>query len=367
MKIGIIGGGINGLFLSLRLSKLGFSVDLFESNKILKQTSSASSKLLHGGIRYLEQGHIGLVRESLIDRHWWLKNAGEFCKEIEISMPVYRDSPRSKLKLYSGAQLYTILAGKYSLGPCKWRNKKSTLYKFSDIEPSNLKGSISYYDAQMDEEKLGMWVAKKSENFGTNIFEYSKVTDLNTRGEMNIAGLKTKKYDLIVNCAGPWAYEINKQNKIPTKYYLRLIKGSHIVLDINVSGAFLFQESVGKRIVFVLPYLGSTIVGTTEIPQTINDKIQCSIEEKDYLLKIFNKYFRRQIDHTDIIRDYSGLRPIVQGKMLKKETYFSFASREAKIESIGKLINVYGGKWTSAPSLSNKIVKEILKMESNFD
>jgi len=109
-KIAIIGGGINGLFTSWLLAKNGYKIDLFEEGKILGQTSSSSSKLLHGGIRYLEQGHLGLVRESLLDRYWWLKNAGKFCKKIEISMPVYKDSPRSRLKLFSGAKLYSLLA-----------------------------------------------------------------------------------------------------------------------------------------------------------------------------------------------------------------------------------------------------------------
>lgn len=366
-KIAIIGGGINGLFTSWLLAKNGYKIDLYEEGKILGQTSSSSSKLLHGGIRYLEQGHLGLVRESLLDRHWWLKNAGKFCKKIEISMPVYKDSPRSRLKLFSGAKLYSLLAGKYSLGPSKWVNKKSTLQKFSDIEPLSLKGSVSFYDAQMDEEKLGNWVARKTKESGTNIYEDSKVTHFNTKGEISIAGSKSKKYDLIINCAGPWAHEINQKNNIPTNFYLRLIRGSHLVLDRKVSGAFLFQEGLGKRIVFVLPYLGSTIIGTTEIPQNINDEVRCSLDEKNYLLEIFNKHFKEKIDQSSVINDYSGLRPIVEKNTSKKETYFSFASREAKIEPIDRLITVYGGKWTSAPSLSRKVAEKISKMERYID
>ena len=115
-KIGIIGGGINGLFISWELRKIGLEVDLYESKEILKQTSSASSKLIHGGIRYLEQGHLSLVKQSLIDRAWWIENAPAYCKPIKICMPVYKGGSRSLLKLYAGVTLYKFLAGKHSLG-----------------------------------------------------------------------------------------------------------------------------------------------------------------------------------------------------------------------------------------------------------
>ena len=100
MKVGIIGGGINGLFISWRLSSLGHKVQLYEAGKVLQQTSSSSSKLLHGGIRYLEHGHLGLVRESLLDRSWWLKNAPQHTRPIEICMPVYDNSPRSTVQAF---------------------------------------------------------------------------------------------------------------------------------------------------------------------------------------------------------------------------------------------------------------------------
>lgn len=359
MEIGIIGGGINGLFISWQLAKLGYKVDVYEAGKVLQQTSSSSSKLLHGGIRYLEHGHFGLVREALLDRSWWLKNAPQHTRPIEICMPVYENSPRSIFKLFSGALLYRILAGHHSLGPSRWQGKKKTLELRSEIKDTGLLGSVTFYDAQMDEENLGNWVCERSRASGANIFEDERVVHFSANGEIESSKLGTKRYDCIVNATGPWAAQINELNEIDTKFYLCLIRGSHLILDHKVSGSYIFQQPKDGRVVFILPYLGKTLVGTTEIPQSLNEDIKCSEEEREYLLNIYNSNFQHQINDSNISSEFSGLRPIVATNQRLKESYFSAASREAVIEVVDRLITVYGGKWTSAPSLSGKIVRKI--------
>jgi len=365
-RVGIIGGGINGLFISWQLSLQGFNVELFESGDVLQQTSSASSKLLHGGIRYLEQGHLRLVRESLIDRAWWLKNASEFCHPIEICMPVFSDSPRSLFKLYAGATLYRLLAGRYSLGANAWVGHAETRERFPDLNPIHLLGSVSFYDAQMNEEKLGAWVAGEAKKSGVRIHEHTKVDGFTVNAEIFTSKFGSSKYDFIVNAAGPWAAKLNTINDIETNYYLRLIRGSHLILNRKVTGAFLFQEPTGDRVVFVLPYLGKTLVGTTEVPQSIDADIKCSDEERTCLLNVFNRNFSQLVSEKDIEQEFSGLRPIVASESKRKEGYFSFASREAKLEITEKLLTVYGGKWTSAPSLSRKVVKKINRIRKTY-
>jgi glycerol-3-phosphate dehydrogenase len=365
-RVGIIGGGINGLFISWQLSLQGFNVELFESGELLQQTSSASSKLLHGGIRYLEQGHFGLVRESLRDRAWWLSNASEFCHPVNIYMPGFRDSPRSLIKLYVGAVLYRLIAGKHSLGVNSWIGSDKTRKLFPDLNPTNLLGSVSFYDAQMNEEKLGAWVLGEAKKAGVKIHKNTKVDRFTVDAEIVTSRFGARKFDFIVNAAGPWAASLNRSNDIDTNYYLRLIRGSHLLLNREVSGAFLFQESKGGRVVFVLPYLGKTLVGTTEVPQCIDADIKCSDEEKSYLLGVFNKNFSQSVGEQDIELEFSGLRPIVASKFEREEGYFSFASREARLETTGKLLTVYGGKWTSVPSLSRKVVKKINTMRKLY-
>ena len=199
MTIAVIGGGINGVFSAWRLASHGYEVDLFESDKLLGKTSSASSKLLHGGIRYLEQGHLGLVRESLLDRAWWLKNAPHVTRPIEICMPVYRSSSRGLFKLYAGAQIYRLLAGKYSLGPSRLLKYNELTKSHSELKDQNLIGAISFYDGQMNEEKLGSWVKLKAIEAGVKINENEKVNAFNTSGEITTELNPLKRYQCIIN------------------------------------------------------------------------------------------------------------------------------------------------------------------------
>lgn len=135
---------LSGLLISWRLSSLGFDVYLYDAGKVLQQTSSTSSKLLHGGMRYLEHGHLRLVREFLLDKFWWLKNVSQHSRPIEISMPVYNDSPRSLLTLFAGALLYRILSGRYSLGPTRWRGKRKRQEDHREISDVGLRGSVIF-------------------------------------------------------------------------------------------------------------------------------------------------------------------------------------------------------------------------------
>ena len=359
LKIAIIGGGINGLFTSWELSKIKhFSVDLFESDKVMSKTSASSSKMLHGGIRYLEKGHISLVRKSLLDRHWWLTNAPEHCKTFEMVIPVYRNGRRSGIVLYIGALIYMLLAGKYSLGSTKWISRNEILNE-QELQNDNLKSAISFFDLQMNEELLGKWVKDNAILSGVKIFEDTPINSFNINGELTMPDGVQKKYDYVINASGPWAAELNKKNNIKTKYDLDLVRGSHLIINTNVKRYYLMEESDGERIVFIMPYQGKTLIGTTEVKQDLNEEIKCSNEEQDYLVGIYNKFFINKISKNDIYKTFSGLRPIVNKKNKKSKISLSSSSREMAISKKGKLISLYGGKWTSAPSTARKIVKYI--------
>tara|TARA_B100001057_G_C22866323_1_gene956634 strand:- start:3353 stop:4447 length:1095 start_codon:yes stop_codon:yes gene_type:complete len=364
MKIAIIGGGINGLFTAWKIAENDIDVDLFEADAVLSKTSSASSKLLHGGIRYLEQGHINLVRESLIDRDWWLKNAPQYAKKINMCMPVYSNNKRSKLVLYAGACLYNFLAGKYSLGPTKWHSKQNTINRFPEISYKNLKGSVTFFDAQMNESKLGNWVRCNAEKSGVKIHENHEVNKVKTNAEITIKN-KNIKYDYVINTSGPWASELLRRSKIDSQFNLTMIRGSHLLINYELSSSYILQEPIGKRIIFVMPYLGQTLIGTTEIKQSLNEPVECSIAEREYLINIFNTYFTKTIKIEDIESEYSGIRPIVSKKIMSGN--YSSASREFEMETIDRLINIYGGKWTSAPSLSSKVFAEVRRLRGLHD
>ena len=293
-----------------------------------------------------------------------VKNAPQHTRPIEICMPVYDNSSRSIVKLFSGALLYRILAGRHSLGPTRWRGRKKTRELRSEIKDAGLNGAVTFYDAQMDEQSLGNWVREKSIAAGTEIFEEERVGRFTANGEIESSKFGRRQYDFIVNAAGPWAAQMNELNKIDTKYYLRLIRGSHLILDHKVSSSYLFQEPKYGRVVFILPYLGKTLVGTTEVPKDLSEKIICTEEERQYMLNVYNSNFKCQICHSNISSEFISLRPIGASHDRLKENYFSVASREVEVKICDKLITVYGGKWTSAPSLSKKWQEKLKTKES---
>ena len=363
MKIAVIGGGINGLFIAWRLCDAGFGVELHDSGRVLGQTSSASSKLLHGGIRYLEHGRLTLVREALIDRQWWLDNCPEYANAIEINMPVFAKSPRSAALLFIGAVLYKLLAGRRSLGPVRWFGRAKTKVRCPEIESVGLSGSVSFFDAQMNEESLGNWVRWKAEESGVGVFENSKISYVTRDAKVHGEQFGVKQFDFVVNACGPWASKLVRGSEIDSDFDLTMVRGSHIFIDQKISRPYLFQESEGSRVVFVLPYQGSTLVGTTEVAQSLSDPIECSEDERAYLLSIYNNNFTEKISSSNVQSEYSGLRAIVTSS--DGERNLSAASRESKIETMDSLINIYGGKWTSAPSLSKKVLSQVEKLRSN--
>ena len=362
MSIAVIGGGINGIFSAWRLASHGYKVDLFEADKLLGKTSSASSKLLHGGIRYLEQGHLGLVRESLLDRAWWLKNAPHATRPIEICMPVYRNSSRGLLRLFAGAQIYRLLAGKFSLGPSRLLKLNQLMQSYSELRDHNLIGAVTFYDGQMNEEKLGFWVRDKAIEAGVKINEGEKVQSFDISGEIATELNASKRYSCIVNAAGPWAAQLNDQNNIDSKFSLDLVRGSHLLLDYKIQRSYLFQDPASKRVVYALDYFGNVLVGTTEVLQEKPDNAVCSNEERHFMMKIFNDHFTHNISHKQIIKEQSGLRPILCRKGKSAANTFSRASREAEVEVIDKLVTIYGGKWTTAPSLSKRVLQKVNQM-----
>ena len=304
----------------------------------------------------------GLVRESLKDRAWWLKNAPHATRSIKICMPVYRNSSRGLLKLFVGAQAYRLFAGKFSLGPSGLLKYNELIQSYSELKDNNLVGAVTFYDGQMNEESLGLWVRDKAVEAGVRIHEDEKVNSFNSAGYISTELNLSKRYHYVINATGPWAAELNNKNNIDSRFSLELVRGSHLLINHKIQGSYLFQDPSSKRVIYALDYFGNVLVGTTEVIQENPDKTICSDAERDFLIKIFNDHFTHNIGHKDIIREYSGLRPILCRKGKSFKSNFSFASREAEIEVIDRLITIYGGKWTSAPSLSKKVFKKVNQM-----
>lgn len=349
MYIGIVGGGINGLCSAWHLAKQGHHVDLYERNQLMQATSSASSKLLHGGLRYLENGEFRLVREALRERDLWLKRCPELTSPLRLVMPIFQRGRRSRLMVGIGLYLYEKLAGKSRFPGAYWLTKEDLLARDPELHALGLLGGYEFSDAQMDDQKLGLWVAEQAVQAGAKITENLEITKVKPNGEIEMAEGNHKEYDRVINIAGPWAVQLLKKSNLTTPYTLDLVRGSHLILEKPCTQAYLFEVPNERRIFFVLPWYGQTLLGTTEVRQTLSDNIECSAEEQSYLLRAY-QYYKPDQQPIIVKSRFSGVRPL-----LTSATDPSRATREYAIHRTDKLITVLGGKWTTAMALAERI------------
>jgi len=371
MKIGIIGGGINGLMIALKLSKNGHKVTLFEKNKLLSGTSMATSKLIHGGLRYLENFQFFFVKESLEEREWWLKKYPEHVHPIKIFLPIYQESSRNENIVSIGLKLYDFLFSSKVLPRSKKENIDLISKKHAELNTQNLKSIHSYYDAMMDDIGLGNQLINEAKDSEIELLENSPVLAFKLDGSIDYLSFSkgegaqkksTETFDLLINAAGPWAKKILDDSSIATKYDLDLIRGSHILISRSCEHSYILEIPNSKRIFFVLPFRSNTLIGTTEIEQSIDEPIVMKNSEIEYLINSYNKYFSQPLNRTEIVGEYSGLRPLISSDHdpVSKSRDFTFEKNQ-------RVINVFGGKWTTSRLLASKLAKLVEKssIESN--
>lgn len=358
MKIAVIGGGINGLCCAWQLALSGHQVSLFERDALMSKTSVASSKLLHGGLRYLENFELRLVREALAERQWWLEQVSSLTRRLPILYPIYRHSAinqcsRSRWQVKIGMLLYDFLAGKKGIGRHRWLTCRQVKRCSPLLCQEDLKGAYLFHDGQMDDYALGMWVAGQCLQLSVNIFEHCEVTSVTLEGVIETKQGKVH-FDRVINVAGPWSSQLLESSQISTPQNLDLVRGSHLLLPPVSKFGHLLESRHDGRVIFVLPFKGETLVGTTEVRQSLEQPITCSDEEKAYLLRIYNQYFTKPVATEQIIGTFSGVRPLLAGSESASK-----ASREYRIIKQGHLINVFGGKWTTARALARAVVDRL--------
>jgi glycerol-3-phosphate dehydrogenase len=352
MKLAIVGGGINGLSSAWQLALAGHQVTLFERDKLMQATSSASSKLLHGGLRYLEQGEFRLVHEALQERRWWLKKAPQLTRRLPILYPFYPDSRRARWQLKIGLWLYDTFAGRKGIGRHRWLTAKQALRCSPHLNATGLSGAYLFFDGQMDDQKLGLWMAEQCSKAGVEIIEYSPVQQVTTGGNVLLAS-GWQQFDRVINVAGPWSQQLLAQSGL-AQQPLDLVRGSHLLLPAISRYGHMVEVPGEARIVFVLPYQGNTLLGTTEVRQQLDDTITCSAAERDYLLAVYNHYFQPGADKSTVLASFSGVRPLLGGT-----ANASKASREYQLNWQGQLLTVSGGKWTTARALGKQVSQAV--------
>jgi glycerol-3-phosphate dehydrogenase len=352
-RVAVVGGGINGVGAAWELARRDYEVTLYEKGVCGAQTSSATTKMIHGGLRYLEHLHFALVRESLRERAWLLRNLPELVRPLEILLPIYSDSPRSRSVVKAGLVLYDRLAGDVNIAAHRSLQVQEMLER-APLREEGLRGGFSYSDAQVDDFALVRTVVASAIRDGAAIREHTRVESLMRDGDEWIVRTERDeaRFDLVVNAAGPWMNQLLRANGIEASYVLSLVRGSHLVLHERVSeSGLLLQSTTDHRVFFVLPWKGTTLVGTTEVLQTEPlEGVHATDEEIDYLIERYNRYFRAPVSREDIRSTFAGVRPLVG-----RATNPSAIGRDFRVVRDGNLINVFGGKMTTFMALARKV------------
>jgi glycerol-3-phosphate dehydrogenase len=350
-RVAIIGAGINGVMSAWALMDRGYRVELYECRKPMGQTSAASTKMLHGGLRYLAQGRLRLVRESLQERRWWLSHKTPHAAPMALVVPIPNRSWFKAIWVGLGVKLYDLLARGSGFQSSRWLDRVSLAREIPDLDPRKFIGGWLYWDAAMDDRQLGEWALAQLIQRGLTVRleEVHRITqdgDLHTESER-------RTYAAIVNATGPWAQALLSRSSIVSDYGLELIKGSHIICDRPWPCGLAIPHIKG-RLIFMLPWKGRLLIGTTESQQETTNRIEASQQEIEELLAAANRVLKIPLSGQDILSTFSGLRPVVTRNLSRTNKpslsgrAMSSASRESCVETIGRIVTLWGGKWTTS-------------------
>jgi glycerol-3-phosphate dehydrogenase len=356
----IIGGGINGAAIARDAAGRGRKVLLVEKDELAAHTSSASSKLIHGGLRYLEYYEFRLVREALREREILLRTAPHLVKPLRFVLP-HGPGMRPWWMLRAGLKLYDLLALGGSLP------RSSVSREAAHREPLKAEAAqrlATYWDAWVDDARLVRLNALDATERGAEIATCTEFLSARRREqawEAELSGGRRVAAKAIVNAAGPWVADVLKQRlREESRARVRLIKGSHIVVPRLYEGdhAYILQQPDG-RVVFALPYRQASLVGTTDVPVETPTEAAISAEEIRYLCAAVNLYFRRQTAPGEILSSYSGIRSLYDDGAGDAKAVTRDYHLELDDDPGPKLLSVFGGKITTARALAEEALAKL--------
>ncbi len=367
----IIGGGINGAAISHMAAMNGLKTALIEKGDFASGTSSKSSKLVHGGLRYLENLEFDLVYESLHERAIQLKSAPHLVKPLQFIIPVFKDDPRPFWMMRLGVLMYDLLSGKNHIGKHQAITKEEVIQAIPDINTDKLVGGLIYYDAQMDDARLCLENILSAKEKGAHIANYTEAKSLITEHGKTVGViaqdiLGQKILDIrakrVICATGPWANSFKYRENSRSPHRIRTTKGVHLVYKERFSEkGLLLTTKKDRRIFFVLPWHEHTLIGTTDTDYK-GDPDAVSVEPEDiaYLMEHMKRFFpTKQLDDSKIITSFAGLRPLVYS-----EGNPSAVSRRDMIdESYTGIIYVMGGKYTTYRRIAESVLKKVLKKD----
>ena len=361
----VIGGGATGLGAAVDAASRGYKTLLVEQYDFAKGSSSRSTKLIHGGVRYLAQGNIKLVRESLRERGLLLKNAPHICHDIPFVLPSFRWW--GKWYYGIGLKFYDLLSGKLSLGKTSILSKKTTLQLLPAIDPKKLRGAVLYHDGQFDDSRLAINLAQTAVEQTATVINYCKLVSI-TKTSNRISGviisdtITGKEYILkckvVINATGVFTDKIMQLDDPKHKPVITVSQGIHIVVDKKFfpgDKAMIIPKTDDGRVLFALPWHDKVVIGTTDTPlnEILVDPIPLP-EEIDFIIRHINRYINTNIKYSDIKTIFAGLRPLISIKG-KKST--SFLPRDhTTVVSASGMVTITGGKWTTYRTMGKSAV-----------
>lgn len=371
----IIGGGATGLGAAVEAASRGHRTLLVEAEDFAKGTSSRSTKLIHGGVRYLRQGQIGMVRQSLRERGRLLRNAPHIVHPLDFVLPAYRWGSRSFY--YAGLRMYDLLAGQLISGRARRLSRSETSEHLPTLLTNGLRGGVLYSDGQFDDARLAMTLAMTAVDQGAVAANYMPVVRLLNEGQ-RIAGVVVRDKEsgnelqlrsrVVLNATGVFADDILRMDvdaQIPSIPHdqptVAPSQGSHLVLGaafLPGSTALMIPETDDGRALFAIPWQGKVLLGTTDLPvREVSHEPRPQRTEVEYLLEHAGRYLQCSPKESDICSRFAGLRPLVGAKSGKAST--SQLSREHEIyTSASGLITVIGGKWTTYRQMGEDLVNQ---------
>ncbi|BAU54980.1 Aerobic glycerol-3-phosphate dehydrogenase [Mucilaginibacter gotjawali] len=367
----IVGGGATGLGTALDAASRGYNTLLLEQADFAKGTSSRSTKLVHGGVRYLAQGDIGLVREALYERGLLLKNAAHLVKNESFIIPNYQ---WWKGAYYSfGLTLYDLLAGKLSFGRSKHISKKETIDRLPGIKQQGLYGGVVYHDGQFDDARLAINLAQTCLEQGATVLNYFKVTGLLKAGgkttgvwatDMETGVAYQIKSKAVINATGVFVDELMQQDEPHKKPLVRPSQGIHIVLDKSFmpgDDALMIPETDDGRVLFAVPWHGKLLIGTTDTPVDEHSLEPRALEEEiGFVMRNVSRYLTNAPERKDVLSVFAGLRPLAAPQEGKKGTK-EISRRHKIIVSASGLITITGGKWTTYRRMAQDTVDNAIE------
>jgi len=356
----IVGAGIHGAAVALAAARRGYRTHLIEQyGRPAEGTSSRSSKLIHGGLRYLESGRIGLVRECLREQRVLLRERPALVKLVPFYLPVYAQTSRPAWKIATGLWLYRLLGGhRFSRVPrARW-------HELDGLHTRDLRAVFRYFDAQTDDRALTEAVLADARALGAGVSFDTRLEGAEcAAGPCRVRcrgadGEETITAATLVNAAGPWVNGVLERiTPRPRPLAIELVQGTHIVVPGRLTqGIYYLEAPQDRRAVFVMPWRGHSLIGTTETPyQGDPADVHPLPAEQAYLLAVYNHYFNRRLEPADIIEAFAGLRvlPAGEGRAFtrSRETILHRDPRTPRV------VSIYGGKLTSHAHTAEKVMK----------